>query len=1397
MSAHLFETRVTDWRQFFYLATALHLALTPCAVAEDAAPMRSEVTEIGRYDANQFTGGNFAVLQHVGIMPDGRRAFGQLHERLPDGMYSKLMPVVIWDAMTGEEQARLVDPGVELGSLVVSPSGRYLAGAANGTGVIVWDLEVGKVAATRLVGGGYVGFIDDDTLVVADGQMKVMRWKSTEAPVPIPGTEKLLSFDVSRDGSLAIATVGQFNDNVRVLVDTRAAKRLREFADWGNARNVQISPDGRTALATFANGLLAWYDLETGKQRQLVRHPGFSNENGAEFVYFDPSSRFALWCFQASTAIVSVIELESGKERLRIVAPVPGAEYNGAMSADGSLLLFGSQKLSLFHMSYEFAEELGIVGGGETFPDKDWVDALVRKEQESLEPGKSLSVSASVLSANIAQEHENDAARLRWSELKDGETPVIARIALLTSKPTDEAAPASSPRFGLTIENAISSMTIDEEAIGAGSISTLSLPNMPLLLRELVRQSLLVAARDELGLSTWDESLDGTDSNSARSHEIAVLANVTAEEIHVRLVDLSRDGSQLWEERIATPSDAADQETNPAVTAERAVMRYRVLLERAERWSRLVFPKVLRAAGYPDNQRPRTTAAKVPASAITGVRSFELTTTFSALRELHSLALRSSRSPAVSANLVHGYSNLGLMTESHWSAFHKSCHARALLYAQRMIAGAPSDARLQAARAYAWALAGIHSEALADASRARSAYEGRIGAAPPGWLAVIEAHCRWDRATLSAVAANDPHRRLASMLLFQELDEPLSSLAASRLGIEILRDNPACFRVLDGLCNVRPLGVRRLAAEAGPPALDGQLRAVLPEWSIAIDELKRLVPANDETPVEVGQVIRLLRLRSEFHPGEPGWSAMGTMLSDLQFIQALRYIELHKNALAAPIGELQAAVRKEIDGHPLMPVIAGELQLEGLSQSVVLPQGPGTAALPMSPLLSKALAELSPAHRASLRTYYRQRPSPVVSRGFVAGLDNSCDMITGDLLAFTRSVPSGSEVDTMILRVSPRCPVAFARFIRRADASAIAAPLRDLETSHSESAVMQRALADRYALAKDAESQERCLRRYVELSQEYIAFQDLAGFYKKQGQLEQWRQTLDEFLKTEEYGLEHTYARAELANHLMDQGDFTQALPFVERALESYAEIGMVAAIRCYSGLDRWDDAAQWYERRVERYQGCERDYFLWCQKYGRRPPREIYDALRPAILKAREDQEPEMWFLSALQCVAGGDDEEGLQFFSDAVARLEDPHFVAYNGFHAAVLADRLKQPETRIEMLERISRIDAVSEAPYAQAASALIQWLADGAKPDGIEQAIESALQGAPPREQCNVRFFTGAILQQHGHQNLANGLFHRAAGVKTDDGSLFRNSELAEAELYRQNIKPKSPATETGP
>src|SRR5262249_28100972 len=120
--------------------------------------------------------------------------------------------------------------------------------------------------------------------------------------------------------------------------------------------------------------------------------------------------------------------------------------------------------------------------------------------------------------------------------------------------------------------------------------------------------------------------------------------------------------------------------------------RYDKLVTRLEALTRGELVGALRSAGFAGERPPRAKSKEALPADLTGLLDrFTIWDQYGAVRALHELQAKKGESPERLGGLVRGYANLGVLCERQWSVAHKVFKARALLYAERLVASDPAS----------------------------------------------------------------------------------------------------------------------------------------------------------------------------------------------------------------------------------------------------------------------------------------------------------------------------------------------------------------------------------------------------------------------------------------------------------------------------------------------------------------------------------------------------------------------------------------------------------------------------------------------------------------------------------------------------------------------------------
>jgi hypothetical protein len=202
-----------------------------------------------------------------------------------------------------------------------------------------------------------------------------------------------------------------------------------------------------------------------------------------------------------------------------------------------------------------------------------------------------------------------------------------------------------------------------------------------LLARELIRQALLIAARDEFGLATRDAGLG--DWWPSDAHDQDAPAEL--------LIQFQPGGSsRAWVRGKGRPSGETlvDCDLKNVIPPLREPVPDNLakLVEIAESLSRNEFRTVLQKLGADGQANALRPDASVPDEVNERLLRLGYTESFQALRLLHLAMRHGGESPARLGALMRGYALLGILTEFHWHPAHTAFTARSWLYAQRLVA---------------------------------------------------------------------------------------------------------------------------------------------------------------------------------------------------------------------------------------------------------------------------------------------------------------------------------------------------------------------------------------------------------------------------------------------------------------------------------------------------------------------------------------------------------------------------------------------------------------------------------------------------------------------------------------------------------------------------------------
>ena len=956
--------------------------------------------------------------------------------------------------------------------------------------------------------------------------------------------------------------------------------------------------------------------------------------------------------------------------------------------------------------------------------------------------------------------------------------------------------------------------------------------------RELVRQAFLIAARDEMGLSTRDAWLGDAMPTTGDKPSWDVVAALR-EPITVEIV------RALPENQINRISFEL-----PRSVRKRHNIDYIKLTELTELLSRTKFVEGLRQAGYQGKPNPRHESLALPEKIETLLGEMNFVSQFQAVHELHTLIHRRGESSALLGGLSRGYANLGVMTEYYWHPAHKVFKARAVLYAQRMVARDPHAPLALWHRAYAGALSGGHVWAEKDLERAEKAYQSlaeKNRLKRPAWAGLIGPFVRYDIPALEKCAGDPKVKDLARLLKFLAIYQAGGQMWVVQNAVETFKALPECYCVNDAACafggvsllhsaTMTPLKTvgetlyRRLGSM---PDLPSEARAIVKKKTLGGGWLSALLGEGQAGPADEfkirGQLIRALlqsgtpvatktvqddraskekkeknaqlkagveqtavadqkggdkKPQTSVHSAappalvyaEPTWATLGLLIRELSFLQVVRRAAFERSYLGMPPDDWLQTAEPLVQGHPYHTYL--ETFVWDASKRAAAAARLAKMPTPGADCTCYNMyCAMDPKNSSRLEFYYETF--------------RNADPLVRDFVVMIRLYSHGDEtfrkfLGENLLEVSPHSPLARSTLIE-ADWDGIQAKLKQWDRMAARYPAIAWSLAVRYLQAGRWDDAERCYRAALKLvPSDPQLYQQLAGLYLKQGKTDRWLATLKEYLDQPDFGLGHFQVQADIAHHFMSEKKWSEALAYAEGAAEAYSAWGLLCAARCHEALQHWDKAEEYYRDCSQRYDDNRFSWYFFCRRTGEGDLEQSRQFARATIEK-----------LPALKDQVAPYDLMAFYALEDqpakALAELEKIQTrYAGDAIWAALLADQIKDAKKRDAALNRARMLvaptgDGLSNTPNGVLilADLLSKDLAQGGKAQIDTEAADQLAARLSVADRFSFQYAVGRYLTLHGNSKAADRYWMQCMGYPRIDA---RYRTLAGAELVKHGRKP---------
>lgn len=896
--------------------------------------------------------------------------------------------------------------------------------------------------------------------------------------------------------------------------------------------------------------------------------------------------------------------------------------------------------------------------------------------------------------------------------------------------------------------------------------------DMSLLVRELARQAVLIAARDGLGVATRDQTLR---EPFPAERGIALDIHTTLVPARQLTIELARhaDGSVVWS--TVVPIVGFPQKTTGDLPKWTSAPEtdYDALAASLEPLTRGGMVDALKKAGLDAAHAPSVAAPADMAEMEHALDELSIVSQFQAVRLAHA-AMKSANSRAqVGEILVRGYANLGQLTLPFWNATPKVFIARSLLYAERLVAAEPNSPRPLWHRAYARAMAGFHLDALADLTAADGLANG---AKPPRWVELIEPYCHYNTAAL--IKGGGPDKAMAPLATFLDyltLEHTTSQTYSMELGAETMQFNPLCQRILDAMNDNSAVGTGEALSSGGHQIVATMLvthRGFLP--AAAAEAIPRDPPNPATAMTFPAGVCDALLKSGDADTAEPSWGALARLVQESSFLAVRRTMNYQIVQMGWDTGDYLNAAMPLIADHPYRAYIEA------------MPIKGGTQLDRMKQLYAQLkFVDIEPTELLVVEFFRAtDKPSNVDNENWTGLIQCHADGIDRDL--YLQSSTSGNWFRALLrLNSSPDCPWAIAAMIKNAWPQ-VSAHADDWEKRYGNHPDVRAAFALTYQTLNRLDDAIRNYNEYLRKAPELWAYNDLAIIYLAQGKEDLWLATLKDCLDQPDYGLTHAAVQDVIAKHFMQKGEYRRAVPYADEAAQTWAGWAMTVAADCHTALGEWDKAEQWLQNNSERYDDPFTWYF-WCQRTGKGHLADASEAVKHLIEKTELGPKD---YYTANYYMAQGDPARALPLFRECFEKFKIP----YAGLLAAEILDEQGDAAGRDALIKSVAEFHLPPNSPDIRAvwmAKAMQKALSHGL--DGNSDRATAEIMPRPLKDYAGVtRYIAARFLSQHGQKELAKEYW--ALCFKGPDQGIHSQA-MAAADLRRAGAQVPSLAVDS--
>jgi Tfp pilus assembly protein PilF len=305
------------------------------------------------------------------------------------------------------------------------------------------------------------------------------------------------------------------------------------------------------------------------------------------------------------------------------------------------------------------------------------------------------------------------------------------------------------------------------------------------------------------------------------------------------------------------------------------------------------------------------------------------------------------------------------------------------------------------------------------------------------------------------------------------------------------------------------------------------------------------------------------------------------------------------------------------------------------------------------------------------------------------------------------------------------------------------------------------ALQTRYEGQGRIDDAIRCTKRQIAICpDEADAPYRLAQMYLKKGDRVHWREALDDFLKTEDLGLQHAKIRVEIATWLMADRKFAEAKAYAYSAAETGANWALESGADCAIALEDWAVAEDFMQRRADRYPGIAAfKWYCLCRRIGHKNAKLAEEPAR-AVIDGMTKKSPLMYLPNRIAFHRLANEKAAaLDLSIMGFEKTKDPIM----AIEAALLANELGKADVRDQYLKalqdraknpRLAMADSMAKRTEAGLlATQFAAYIAAGKGAQFSDELYQKNIKLAPEKGRPMLNLWAGHFLLVQGNRDQA--------------------------------------------